>query len=346
MFRGLEMPVRIAIMGFGRIGKNIFRQVYQRDDIQVMAIADLSTPESMAYLLEFDTIYGRFTDKVELQGKYLKVGCQRPRLLTGSVPGDMPWDAYDVDIVIESTGVFRQRAALQGHLDAGAKAVILTTPAVDEIDRTIIHGLNEQTLTARDRIVSCASTTTHALGIMIKVLDEAIGIEKAMMTTVHAYSSDQKLADALTTNLRRSRSAAENLIPNENWSPGMLEFLMPNLKGKLDGMAINVPVPNGSNIDVSAQLSRSVTVDELNDIVLQASRGSLSKYLEYATEPIVSSDVIGNGHSVVHDSLATIALPGGLVKTIGWYDNGWGYAGRLIDTALMMGSLMAGEGTR
>jgi len=340
------MPVRIGIMGFGRIGKNIFRQIYQRDDIEIVAISDLGTPESMAYLLEFDTVYGRLPDKVKLEGKYLSVGCQRPRLLKGTSPADMPWEAYGADIVIESTGVFRHRAELQGHLDSGARAVILTTPAVDDIDRTIIHGLNEETLSPSDRIISCARTTTHALGILIKVLDEAVGIEKGMMTTVHAYSSDQQLADAVTLDLRRSRSAAENLIPNENWSPGMLEFLVPELEGKLDGMAINVPVPNGSLVDVSTKLSRSVTADEVNAIVREAAGNGLGKYLEYATEPIVSSDVIGNAHSVVFDSLATIALPGGLVKTIGWYDNGWGYASRLVDTAIAMDSKCVEEGVQ
>jgi len=334
------MPVRIGIMGFGRIGKNIFRQAYERKDVEIVAISDLGTPESLAYLLEFDTIYGRFPGEVELDGRYLKAGNQRARLLKGARPEDMPWEAYDADIVIESTGAFRHAAELQGHIDSGTKAVILTTPAIDEIDRTIVHGLNEDTLAATDRIVSCASTTVHALGIMIKVLDEAVGVEQAMMTTVHAYSSDQQLADAVTADLRRSRSAAENLIPNENWSPDMVEFLMPHLQGRLDGMAINVPVPNGSNIDLSTQLKRSVTKDEVNEIVRSAAENGLSKYLEYATEPIVSRDVIGNEHSVVFDSLATIALEGGLVKTIGWYDNGWGYASRIIDTALAMGDFV------
>ncbi len=333
------MPVRIGIMGFGRIGKNIFRQACERDDIEIVAISDLGTPESLAYLLEYDTIYGRFPGEVELDGRYLKAGKQRARVLKGARPEDMPWEAYDADIVIESTGAFRHCAELEGHIESGAKKVILTTPAMDAIDRTIIHGLNQDTLTASDRIVSCASTTVHALGIMIKVLDEAVGVEHAMMTTVHAYSSDQTLADAVTPDLRRSRSAAENLIPNANWSPEMVEFLMPHLEGKLDGMAINVPVPNGSNLDLSTQLKRSVTVDEVNEIVRSAAENGLSRYLQYSEEPIVSSDVIGNDHSVVYDSLATIALEGGLVKTIAWYDNGWGYSSRLIETALAMGSL-------
>ncbi len=332
------MSVRIGIMGFGRIGRNIFRQAYQRDDVEIAAISDLGSPESLAYLLEYDTIYGRFPDPIELEGKYLKAGTQRARLLKGTTPEDMPWEAYGADIVVESTGVFHHRAELQGHINAGAERVILTTPARDEIDRTIVQGLNDETLCASDRIVSCASTTTHALGLLIKILDQAVGIEHAVMTSVHAYSSDQKLSDTATPNLRRSRSAAENLIPNWTWSPGIIETMMPHLKGKLDGFAINVPVPNGSNLDLSTQLKRELTTDEVNEIVRQAADGSLSRYLEYATEPIVSTDVIGNEHSAVFDSLATIALPGGLVKTVSWYDNGWGYASRILETVCTLSS--------
>ena len=241
-------------MGFGRIGRNLFRQAVEREDFEIVAISDLGTPEAMAYLLNFDTIYGRFPEEVTLDGKYLAAGRQRARLLKGVAPEDMPWDAYNVDVVVDSTGVYRKRSQLEGHLRSGAHRVILTTPALDSIDRTVVHGVNEQSLRPEDRIVSCASSTTHALALMLKVLDEAFGVERAMMTTVHAYSSDQKLSDTITPNLRRSRSAAENLIPNWTWSPGVVEKMMPHLKGKIDGIAVNVPVPNGSNLDLSAQL--------------------------------------------------------------------------------------------
>lgn len=337
------MSLRVGIMGFGRIGRNLFRQAHEREDIDVVAISDLGTPESMAYLLEFDTIYGRFPGKVGLDGKYLCAGRQRARLLRGVAPEDMPWDAYNVDVVVESTGAYRHRGQLEGHLLSGAHRVILTTPALDAIDRTIVHGVNDETLRAEDRIVSCASTTTHALGLTLKVLDEAVGVKRAMMTSVHAYSSDQQLSDTITPNLRRSRSAAENLIPNWTWSPGVVETMMPHLKGKIDGMAVNVPVPNGSNLDLSAQLKQSLSVEEVNAILKEAATGELSRYLEYADEPIVSSDVIGNDHSAIFDSLATLALPGGLVKTITWYDNGWGYAARILDTALTLGAFQAEE---
>ncbi|MCB1162090.1 MAG: glyceraldehyde 3-phosphate dehydrogenase NAD-binding domain-containing protein [Candidatus Krumholzibacteriia bacterium] len=337
------MSLRVGIMGFGRIGRNLFRQAVEREDFEIVAISDLGTPEAMAYLLNFDTIYGRFPEEVTLDGKYLAAGRQRARLLKGVAPEDMPWDAYNVDVVVDSTGVYRKRSQLEGHLRSGAHRVILTTPALDSIDRTVVHGVNEQSLRPEDRIVSCASSTTHALALMLKVLDEAFGVERAMMTTVHAYSSDQKLSDTITPNLRRSRSAAENLIPNWTWSPGVVEKMMPHLKGKIDGIAVNVPVPNGSNLDLSAQLRGAPDRDAVNAALRDAAGGALNRYLEYATEPIVSSDVIGNDHSAVFDSLATLALPGGLVKTITWYDNGWGYAARIIDTALTLGAFAVEE---
>ena len=340
------MSVRLGIMGFGRIGRNLIRLAYEREDIDIVAVSDLGTPESMAYLLEYDTIYGRFPGKVALDGKYMNVGRQHTRLLRGGQPGDMPWDAYNVDVVVESTGVFRSRAELQGHLDAGAKRVILSTPPLDSIDRTIVHGVNDKNLRPDDRIVSCASSTTHTLGLLIKILDEALGVEHAMMTTVHAYSSDQKLSDTITPNLRRSRSAAENLIPNWTWSPSVIARMMPHLEGKIDGIAVNVPVPNGSNVDLSTQLKKKASAEEVNEVVRVAAEGPLAPYIEYATEPIVSSDVIGNPHSAVYDSLATTALSSGLVKTIAWYDNGWGYSARILDTVVTMGQFIGEEVSR
>jgi len=326
------MAIRVGLMGFGRIGKNIFRQAFQREDIDIVAISDLGTPESLAYLLEYDTIYGRFSGQVELKGKHLRAGRQHARLLRGSRPDEMPWDAFDVDVVVEATHIYRTRGELQGHIDSGAKRVLLTSPALDEIDRTVIPGVNQDELKPSDRIVSCASSTTHVLGLLLKILDGAFGVERAMMTTVHAYTSDQKLSDTVSDNPRRSRSAAENLIPNWSWSPGVVEKLMPRMKGRVDGMAINVPVPNGSNLDLATQLGKSAKIDEVNAVVKEAAAGPYSRWLEYASDPLVSSDVIGNLHSAIFDSLATVSLEGGLVKTVTWYDNGWSYAARIIET--------------
>jgi glyceraldehyde 3-phosphate dehydrogenase len=337
------MSIRVGIMGFGRIGRNLLRQTCLREDIDVVAISDLGTPESMAYLLKHDTIYGRFPHETRLEGRYLVAGRQRSRLMRGVAPADMPWDAFGVDIVVDSTGAYRRRAELEGHLKSGARKVILSTPALDAIDRTIIHGVNDQSLAPADAIVSCASATTIALALTLKILDEAVGVEHAMMTTVHAYTSDQKLSDSVTPDLRRSRSAAENIIPNWTWSPEVVEAIMPSMKGRLDGMAVNVPVANGSNLDLSTQLARGVDKEEINAAMREAAAGPLARYVDYTTEPIVSSDVIGNDHSAVFDSLATLALPGGLVKTITWYDNGWGYASRILDTIATMGAFLAKE---
>lgn len=326
------MGLRVGLMGFGRIGRNIFRQVYDRADIEVVAISDLGDPESMAYLLEYDTIYGRFPGQVVLDGKHLTAGKQRARLLRGRHPDEMPWDAFEVDVVVEATHSYRRRADLEGHLASGARRVVLTTPALDAIDRTILHGVNHETLRPQDRIISCASATTHVLGLLLKIFDESVGVARAMMTSVHAYTSDQKLSDAVAKNPRRSRSAAENLIPNWSWSPGVVQQILPNLNGKVDGMAVNVPVPNGSNLDLAVQLKKNLDAAEVNAIVREAAEGGYQPWLEYGTDPLVSSDVIGNSRSAVFDSLATVALEGGLVKTVSWYDNGWGYSARIVET--------------
>jgi glyceraldehyde 3-phosphate dehydrogenase len=326
------MALRVGLMGFGRIGRNILRQVAERDDIRVAAIADLGDPRSMAYLFTWDTLYRKFRGTVRLEGRHLIAGRQRARLLKGGRPEDMPWDAYDVDVVVEATHAFRTRAELQGHIDSGARRVLLTAPALDAIDRTLVHGVNQDTLRPEDRIISCASATSHVLGIMLKILDESLGVRHAMMTSVHAYSSDQKLSDAVADNLRRSRSAAENLIPNWSWAPQVVGDLIPHLKGHIDGLAVNVPVPNGSNVDLVTRLSREADAERVNAVVRDAAMGPYARWLQYAAEPLVSSDVIATTRSAVFDSLATVSLKGGLVKTVTWYDNGWGYAARLVDT--------------
>jgi len=326
------MPIRVGLMGFGRIGRNLFRHAYDLEDIEIVAISDLGNPEAMAYLLEYDTIYGRFPSEVELEGKYLRVGRQRPRLVRGRSPEDMPWDAFDVDVVVDTTLQYRLRSELQGHLDSGAPRVILSRPALDEIDRTIIHGVNHDSLGPQDKIISVASATCHALALSLKVLNDSAVVEHAMMTSVHAYTSDQKLSDAMAGELRRSRSAAENLIPNMSWAPEVVTEIMPQLKGRVEGMAVNVPVPNGSCLDLAVQLRKPMSVGEINEAFRVASEGPLAGWLGYAAEPVVSSDVIGMSESAVYDSLASISLAGGLVKVIAWYDNGWGITARIVDT--------------
>ena len=328
-------------MGFGRLGRNILRQILHREDVDVVAISDLGAPEALAYLLRFDTIYGRL-DGIGLEGDQLTAGRQRARIVKGGRPETMPWGDLGVDVVVEATHAFRRRAELEGHLAAGARRVILSTPPLDAIDRILLYGVNHQDLVPGDRLVSCGSSTTQVLGLMLKILDDAAGVEAAMKTTVHAYTSDQTLADAAGDNLRLSRSAAENLIPNASWSPGVVEMIIPALKGRVEGIAINVPVSNGSNLDLVVQLRRPLPAEEINRIVADAAAGPYARWLECSTEPLVSRDVIGNPRTGVFDTLATLALPAGLAKTVTWYDNGWGYAARIVETIDAMAAQGAG----
>ncbi len=334
------MPVTLGLMGFGRLGRNMFRIGHAEPDIKFAAVSDIADAESLAYLLQRSTVEGVFDQEVTLDGRYLVAGNQRTRILHGSRPGEVPWDVLGVDIVIEATGVFRTRAELKKHIESGAKAVILSTPPVGEIDRLVVNGINDHELTADDRIVSNGSSSCHALAIIMKVLNERIGVRRAMMTTVHAYTSDQQLSDSAKPGLRWSRSAAENIIPNKSWAPGAVETLIPELRGKLHGMALNVPVPAGSNIDLTVELEKPLSAKDLNTVVHEAAAGDFAGLLGYTDEPIVSSDVIGNPASAVFDAQATLSLENGLVKCLVWYDNGWGYAYRLLELARKMAGLI------
>ena len=331
------MAVRIGIMGFGRLGRNMFRIAHDNPDIDFVAVSDIADAESLRYLLQYSTVEGRFAADVRLEGAYLVAGRQRTRVMNGTRPGDIPWDILGADVVIESTGVFRRRADLQDHLDGGAKRVILSTPALDKVDRMIINGVNDDELSTADRIISSGSSSCHALALMLKVLHERVGVKQAVMTTVHAYTSDQQLSDAAKPGLRWSRSAAQNIIPNHSWAPGAVEDIIPQLRGRISGMALNVPVPAGSNIDLVSQLEKPLTAAEVNAIFRDAAAGPYQGLVEYTEEPIVSSDVVGNSASAVLDAQATLSLDNGLVKTVAWYDSSWGFAYRMIELAQMLG---------
>ena len=337
------MSVNLGIMGFGRLGRNMFRIGYDQPDINFVAVSDIADGESLAYLLRRSTVEGDFPEDVHLDGRYLVAGKQRTRVLHGSRPGEVPWDVLGVDVVIEATGMFRTRPELQKHIDSGAKAVLLSTPPIGEIDRMVVNGVNEHELQPSDRLVSNASSSCHALAIILKALSEKVGIKRCMMTTVHAYTSDQQLSDSAKPGLRWSRSAAENIIPNESWAPRAVEELLPEMKDKLYGMALNVPVHAGSNIDLVLEVDREISAEDLNSLVREAAEGRYKGLLGYTDEPIVSSDVIGNSNSAVFDAQATIALDGGLIKCLVWYDNGWGYAYRLLETARKLAE-MVGRG--
>ena len=337
--------MKVAINGFGRIGRTVFRIIASRpdSDIEVVAINDLSDDDILAYLLEYDSVMGRFDQKVTVTDGLMKVGGHEVAMLMERDPARLPWAELDVDVVIESTGVFRDRASLEKHLQAGAKRVILTVPAKDKIDETVVLGVNEENLDADDLIVSNASCTTNCLAPLVKVLDDAFGIRKGVMTTVHAYTNDQRLADVPHADLRRSRAATENIIPTTTGAAKAVGEVLPNLEGKLDGMAMRVPVPDGSTVDLVVELDQEVTVEEVNAAVKAAADGPLKNILEYNEDPIVSTDIIGNPHSSIFDAGGTHVLGGNLVKVMSWYDNEWGYSNRVVDLIERLGEVIAEE---
>ena len=327
----MNKPINIALFGFGRIGRNIFRLGYDNPNYNFVAVSDFGSVEALHYLLVRDSIHGAMKDEVTLDGNHLIVKDQRVRVISGGEPGTIPWDAYDVDMVIDATGRFLKRSELAIHLDAGAKRVFTTRNPQETIDRYVIPGINESTIEASDQIISTTSSTTQVLALMLKMLDESFGVERAMMTTVHAYTSDQPLADAVGIDLRRSRSAAENIIPNTTSAPKIVEKIMPQFKGKLEGIAFNVPVPNGSCVDLTTELKNMPLVDEVNTVVKQFSESSLNGIVGYTDDPIVSSDVSGREETMVFDGKATMITKGALLKTICWYDNGWGFSKRILE---------------
>lgn len=327
----MKDPIRIGLIGFGRIGRNIFRIAYKDPEFRFMAISDLAEPKFLHYLLMRDSVHGPMEDEVILEGNYIKVDSQRVRLVPGGVPGELVWDTFGVDVVIDATGRFRRYSDLVKHIEAGAPRVFVTTPPEDDIDRIVIMGFNEDEISPDDRIVSSSSSTTQVLALMLKILDENFGVRRAMMTSVHAYTADQPLADALRADFRRSRSAVENIIPNTTWSPEIVESLMPKFTGKIGGVAFNVPVPDGSCMDLTTELERAPAVREINDAVHEQAKGTLSGIVGYTEDPIVSSDVIGASESMIFDARATMVTAGALLKTVCWYDNGWGFSKRILE---------------
>jgi glyceraldehyde 3-phosphate dehydrogenase len=336
---------RVAINGFGRIGRTVFRIIAEREGsgIEVVAVNDLSDDDILAYLLEYDSVMGRFDQEVSVSDGVMRAGRHEVQMLMERDPANLPWDELDVDVVVEATGVFRDRESLQKHLDAGARRVILTVPAKGEIDETVVLGVNDDQLDESDRIISNASCTTNCLAPLAKVLDDAFGIRKGTMTTVHAYTNDQRLADVPHKDLRRSRAATENIIPTTTGAAKAVGEVLPDLQGKLDGMAMRVPVPDGSIVDLVVELERDVTVEEVNAAVRAAAEGPLRDIIEYTEDPIVSTDIIGNPHSSIFDASGTHVLGGNLVKVMAWYDNEWGYSNRVVDLIERLGEIIQQE---
>ena len=332
--------MRVGINGFGRIGRSVFRVLNNRDDIDVVAINDIFDKDALTYLLKYDTVMGRFPGDISLDSDTLSAGNQKVKLIAERVPEELPWGELGVDVVIESTGIFRMKSQLESHLNAGAKKVILTVPAKDEIDYTVVLGVNDEGLKPEHRIVSNASCTTNCLAPMAKVLNESFGIELGVINTIHAYTNDQRLADVPHSDWRRSRAAAENVIPTTTGAARAVGVVLPELNGKLDGIAMRVPVPDGSVVDFNVRIKVDVTVDQVNDAVRSASEsGSLKNILEYSTLPVVSSDIIGNSHSSIFDAPFTRVIEGNYIKTLNWYDNEWGYSNRVVDLVSLLGQV-------
>ena len=327
----MAVTIRVAINGFGRIGRNVFRILNERPNVKVVALNDLTDSKTLAHLLKYDSVVGKNPSTVELTDGGITVDGKKVDVLAVRDPAELPWSDYNVDVVVESTGVFRSSADLDKHISAGAKKVILTVPPKDALDATIVLGVNDGDLKPEHTKVSNASCTTNCLAPVAKVLDEKFGIERGLMTTIHAYTSDQRLQDLPHSDLRRARAAAQNIIPTSTGAAKAVGKVLPSLSGKLDGMAMRVPVVNGSVVDLVAELKKDVTVAAINDAMKAAAAGPLKGILEYTEDPIVSSDIIQNPHSSIFDALATQVVGGNMVKIVSWYDNEWGYSNRVCD---------------
>lgn len=324
--------MRVAINGFGRIGRSVFRILNANKDIDVVAINDLYNHDALAYLLKYDTIMKRFGQNVHLENDTLITPNEKVKMISHKDPNSLPWKELDIDVVIEATGIFRTRELIEPHLKAGAKRVVLTVPAKDDIDFTIVLGVNDEGLKPEHRIISNASCTTNCLAPMVKVLHEAFGIVEGLITTTHAYTNDQRLADVPHKDWRRGRAAAENIIPTTTGAAKAVGKVIPELNGKLDGMAARVPVPDGSIVDLVVEVSKNVTIEDVHAAVRVAAQSDRMKnVLYYSEEPLVSSDIVGNPYSSIYDSEYTRILGKRIVKTLNWYDNEWGYSNRVVD---------------
>lgn len=321
--------VKLGIMGFGEVGRHIYRLCMEDDMFDVVAISDYGRPDILAYLLGAET-KGKVTVDLENEN-FIVSNAGRARMVNGGIPGDIPWDIFDVDIVVDATGMFKSRSILEKHLNAGARHVVLSTLPDDEIDRIVVMGVNEHTIDLADRIVSAGSATTNATALMLKYYDKNFGVDYAMLTTVHSYTSDQPLRDKAGTDFRRSRSAAENIIPNETPTPRWIPSILPAFKGKIAGTALNVPIPNGSLLDLTTVFKDpGVTVEDVTRVMYEAAK-ELPALIQVAEDPIVSSDVINNRHSVVFDKLATMKSQGRMMKSLIWYHTALAQACRILD---------------
>lgn len=326
--------IRVAINGFGRIGRMSFRAILQKSNIEVVAINDLTDVGTLAHLLKYDSIHGRLGTNVSIRENMIEAGGHSMQVFAERDPANLPWKSLNIDVVIESTGFFLDKASAGKHLQAGAKKVIISAPAKGDVE-TIVWGVNDKILMNNSDILSNASCTTNCAAPMVKILDDAFGVESGLLTTIHAYTGDQRLVDAPHSDLRRSRSAALSIIPTSTGAATAIALILPHLKGKLDGLAMRVPVPAGSMTDMTITLKKEASIEEINAAFKKASETTMTGILEYTEDPIVSADIIGNPHSCVFDAGLTMVM-GRSVKVIGWYDNETGYSSRIADLIELM----------
>ena len=336
----MSLP-KIAINGFGRVGRTVTRIAKLRRHFDVVAVNDIASPEDLAYAFKYDSIHGIYPGTVTQHGNELTIDDDPFLVLQEPDPAKLPWRELQVDYVVESSGQFRRLADLNKHLDAGARRVLLTVPCKDPLEATVVIGVNDHVITPESTIISNASCTTNCAAPLAKVLHENFGIRRGLLTTVHAYTSDQRLVDAPHKDKRRSRNAATNIVPTSTGAARAIGQVLPELKGRLDGMAMRVPVPDGSLVDLTVELLQDVTIESINDAMRAAAEGSLKGILAYCTDPIVSSDIIGNPHSSVYDAALTQVIDSRMAKIIAWYDNEWGYCTRLEE---LIGRVAAMDG--
>jgi len=322
--------IKVGINGFGRIGRLVYRQALKNSDIEVVAINDLTDAATLAHLLKYDSNHGKFDGEVSVDGNDLVVNGATLKVFAERDPAALPWKDLGVEIVVESTGIFTSKEKAGKHIEAGAKKVIISAPAKGDVDATVVLGVNDNILTGSEEVMSNASCTTNCLAPMVKVLNDKFGIVQGFMTTVHAYTNDQKILDLPHKDLRRARAAAVSIIPTTTGAAKAVGLVIPELAGKLDGMAMRVPVPDGSATDFVAYLNKEVTKEEVNAAMKEAAETSLKGIMEYCEDPIVSRDIMGNPHSCIFDSLLTMTK-GNMVKIMGWYDNELGYSTRVVD---------------
>ncbi|MDR0971448.1 MAG: type I glyceraldehyde-3-phosphate dehydrogenase [Bacteroidales bacterium] len=334
--------VKVAINGFGRIGRISFRNLQKKKNLEVVAINDLTDAKTLAYLLKYDSVHGVLDNEVSYEGDYLIFDGKKIRIYAEKDPQMLPWKELNVDIVIESTGIFKTRDLMSKHIKAGAKKVILTVPSskAEDVDATVVLGVNDNILSKDTNLVSNASCTTNCLAPIAKIIHDNFGIERGLMNTVHAYTNDQRLLDLPHKDLRRARAASVSIIPTSTGAAKAVGLVIPELKGKLDGLSMRVPTPDGSVVDATFILSRNVTKEEVNEAVKKAAQNQMKGIVEYTEDDIVSHDIVGNPHSSIFDASLTMVLEGNMVKVIAWYDNENGYSNRVCDLTEKLGTLL------